>query len=133
LTGLNKPVFEFPVRIYYEDTDAAGIVYYANYLRYMERARTEWLREQGYALDEIEKQYRFVFAVRSANVEYLVPARLNDLVRVQVIVSRLGKASLDIDQDIYLDQKLICRGKIKLAGLNAETLRPMAIPIPIIN
>jgi acyl-CoA thioester hydrolase len=97
----------------------------------MERARTEWLRGFGYALDEIEKQYGFVFAVRTAHVEYVRPARLNDLVRVQVKVSRLGRASVDIEQGIYREQQLICHGHIKLAGLDAVTLRPMAIPISL--
>lgn len=131
MPGLNKPLFEFPVRIYYEDTDAAGIVYYANYLRFMERARTEWLRMMGYELDTLKQEHGFVFAVRSAHVEYIRPANLNDLLRVQVSVLKLGKASVNLEQDIYRDQQLICRGRIKLAGLDAVTLKPRAIPIPL--
>lgn len=131
MTGLNKPHFEFPVRVYYEDTDAAGVVYYANYLRFMERARTEWLRNTGYELDEIERDHGFIFAVRTANLEYIRPARLNDLLTVHVELKKLGKASLELEQNIYRDQVLICHGMIKLAGLDAGSYRPKAIPIKL--
>ncbi len=125
---MNNTAFAFPVRIYYEDTDAGGVVYHANYLRFMERARTEWLRTHGYELNRLEQDYGFLFAVRSANIEYLQPARLNDLLSVKVFIARAGKASLDIDHEVYREDILLCRARIKLAGLAVDSFRPMALP-----
>lgn len=126
---MSSPVFEIPVRIYYEDTDAGGVVYHANFLCFMERARTEWLRERGYELDKLEQEYGFLFAVRSVNIDYLKPAYLNDLLSVKVSIARKGKASLDIDQEVYRDETLLCRAKIKLAGITVDSFRPMALPV----
>jgi len=128
---LNNTAFAFPVRIYYEDTDAGGVVYHANYLRFMERARTEWLRVHGYELNRLEQEFGFLFAVRSANIEYLQPARLNDLLSVKVSIARTGKASLDIDHEVYRDEVLLCRARIKLAGLAVDSFRPMALPFTL--
>jgi len=128
---LSSPDFAFPVRIYYEDTDAGGVVYHANFLRFMERARTEWLREQGYELDKLEQEYGFLFAVRSANIDYLKPAYLNDSLSIQVSIARKGKASLEIDHEVYRNETLLCRARIKLAGLAAESFRPMALPFTL--
>ena len=122
-----KP-FVWQTRVYYEDTDAGGVVYHANFLRFMERARTEWLRELGYELDKLEQEYGFLFAVRSADIDYIKPAYLNDLLRIEVSVSRKGMASLDLDHEVYRDETLVCRARIKLAGIVAETFRPMALP-----
>lgn len=132
MTDLSSPVFVLPVRIYYEDTDAGGVVYHASYLRFMERARTEWLREKGFELDKLEQDYGFLFAVRTANIDYLQPARLNDLLNIHVSIGRIGKASLDIEHAIYRDDTLLCRAMIKLAGLAADTFRPLAIPISLV-
>jgi len=125
---LSSPAFVFPVRIYYEDTDAGGVVYHANFLCFMERARTEWLRELGYELNKLEQEYGFLFAVRSVDINYLRPAHLNDLLRIEVAIARKGKASLDIDHEVYRDETLVCRARIKLAGIAADTFRPMALP-----
>ena len=128
---MSKPAFAFPVRIYYEDTDAGGVVYHANYLRFMERARTEWLRINGYELNRLEREYGFLFAVRSANIDYIKPARLNDLLNIQVSIVRTGKASLDIDHEIYRDEELLCRARIKLAGIAVDSFRPKALPFTL--
>jgi len=128
---LSSPDFAFPVRIYYEDTDAGGVVYHANFLRFMERARTEWLRELGYELDWLEQEYGFLFAVRSANIDYLKPAYLNDFLSIQVSIARKGRASLDIEHNVYRDETLLCRARIKLAGLSVESFRPMALPFTL--
>ena len=128
---MSSPDFAFPVRIYYEDTDAGGVVYHANFLRFMERARTEWLRELGYELDKLEQEYGFLFAVRSANIDYLKPAYLNDSLSIQVSIARKGKASLEIDHEVYRNETLLCRARIKLAGLAAESFRPMALPFTL--
>jgi len=128
---LNSAAFVFPVRIYYEDTDAGGVVYHANYLRFMERARTEWLRDHGYELNKLEQEFGFLFAVRSVSINYLKPAYLNDLLSIQVSIARTGRASLDIDQEVYRDKVLLCRARIKLAGVAVDTFRPMALPFTL--
>ena len=128
---MSSPAFVFPVRIYYEDTDAGGFVYHANFLRFMERARTEWLRELGYELNKLEMEYGFLFVVRSIAIDYLKPAHLNDLLKIEVSITRQGKASLDIDHKIYRDETLVCRASIKLAGIAADSFRPMALPFTL--
>jgi len=128
---LSSPAFVFPVRIYYEDTDAGGVVYHANYLHFMERARTEWLRERGYELNKLEQEFGFLFAVRSIDIDYLKPAHLNDLLRIEVSLARQGKASLDLDHEIFRDETLVCRAKIKLAGFASGSFRPMALPFTL--
>ena len=90
--------FVWPVRVYYEDTDAGGVVYYANYLKFMERARTEWLRTRGFEQDVLIKEQDLVFAVRSLSIDYLRPARLDDLLQVRVTVSELRRASIVFEQ-----------------------------------
>ncbi len=128
---MSSTVFEFPVRIYYEDTDAGGVVYHANFLRFMERARTEWLREMGYELDRLEREHGFVFAVRSTTIDFLKPAFLNDLLSIQVSIARQGKASLDINHDVYRDETLLCSARIKLAGVATDSFRPRALPFTL--
>ncbi len=128
---MSSPAFVFPVRIYYEDTDAGGVVYHANFLRFMERARTEWLRELGYELTALEQEFGFLFAVRSVDIDYLSPAHLNDLLKIEVSIARQGKASLDIDHKVHRDETLVCRARIKLAGIAADSFRPMALPFTL--
>lgn len=122
--------FLWPVRVYYEDTDAGGVVYYANYLRFMERARTEWLRKLGFEQDELIAQHDVLFAVRRVQVDYRQPARFNDSLVVSVKVVEAGKASLTFAQAIYResDNTLLCEGKIKIASLEASSFKPRAIP-----
>ena len=128
---MSSPKFVFPIRIYFEDTDAGGVVYHTNFLKFMERARTEWLREMGYELNKLEQEYGFLFAVRSADVEYLKPAYLDDLLQVEVSIAHKGKASLDIEHKIYKDESLVCRARIKIAGVAAVGFRPMALPFTL--
>ena len=123
--------FLWPVRVYYEDTDSGGVVYYANYLKFMERARTEWLRSYGYEQDELNKKEGVIFAVRAIQVDYLKPARFNDLLQVNVQVKQLGRASITFNQTITLaegDGSALCSGQIKIACLDSQTLRPVPIP-----
>src|SRR4030066_1801109 len=99
---MNK-IFSMPVRVYYEDTDSGGVVYHSNYLNFMERARTEWLRALGFEQDELLRRDGVIFAVRSANIEFLKPARFNDLLQATVQISRRGQASLSFAQEIRRD------------------------------
>lgn len=122
-----KP-FSIPVRVYYEDTDAAGVVYYANYLRFMERARTEWLRDLGFEQDELSQQEGVVFAVRSASLEFIKAARFNDMLQVDVTVTATGKASVTLKQMITRGDELICSGEVRLACVDADQFTPKPIP-----
>ena len=127
--------FVWPVRVYYEDTDAGGVVYYANYLRYMERARTEWLRSLGFEQDRLAREEGVIFAVRSAQIEYLRPARFNDLLHLISRIARLGRASLTFEQRVIGQGgvgELLCSGRVKVACVGAQSLRPQAIPPTLI-
>jgi len=126
--------FEWSVRVYYEDTDAQGVVYYANYFRYMERARTEWLRSLGVDQAELLNEQRRMFVVTATNAEFLAPARFNDEVVVTAKLAGLTRATFDIEQNIFLqglNGRTLVRGNIKAAFLNADTMRPMRVPTDI--
>jgi len=115
-------VFQWPVRVYYEDTDSGGVVYYANYLRFMERARTEWMRALGFEQDRLIREEGIVFAVRSAN---------NDLLTVSTRLQRRGRASLTFAHSIGRqteESRPCCTGEVKVACVNANTFRPQPIP-----
>jgi acyl-CoA thioester hydrolase len=123
--------FAWPVRVYYEDTDAQGVVYYANYFRFMERARTEWLRALGVDQVALLRDDRRIFVVTSTHADFLVPAHFNDEVVVTARLTALSRATFDIEQNIYLgslDGRLLLRGSVKAAYLNADTLRPTRVP-----
>lgn len=122
--------FLWPIRVYYEDTDSGGIVYYANYLKFMERARTEWLRSLGIEQDELIRTEGVIFAVTSVQLDYLQPARFNDALTVSVGVKQQAKASLTLAQKITKkgSDDVLCAGTIKIASLNASTFKPRAIP-----
>ncbi|MBK8183058.1 MAG: tol-pal system-associated acyl-CoA thioesterase [Candidatus Competibacteraceae bacterium] len=122
--------FVWPVRVYYEDTDSGGVVYYANYLKFMERARTEWLRARGFEQDVLLNEQRLMFAVRSLTVDYHRPARFNDLLAVLSQVVEARGASLLFEQTIRRDlsAEVLCSARIKVACIDAETFRARRIP-----
>lgn len=120
--------FTYPIRVYYEDTDAGGVVYHANYLKFFERARTEMLRARGFEQDDIRANDGVIFAVRSVQVDYLRPALFNNLLQVSSDVTEIKKASLTFNQQINRDGEPLCTGIIRIACLDAHTLRPKAIP-----
>lgn len=126
--------FEWPIRVYYEDTDAQGVVYYANYFRFMERARTEWLRALGVDQVAMMEQERRIFVVTETKAEFVSPARFNDQVVVTARLAGLTRATFDIEQNIYLDSldgELLLRGSVRAAYLNADTMRPTRVPASI--
>lgn len=119
------------MRVYYEDSDAQGLVYFANYFKFMERARTEWLRSLGVEQDVLLYQERRFFVVVDTQAEFLVPARFNDELLVTASLDRLSRATFLIDQKIFrngLDGKLLCQGKTRAAFLDADTHRPVRVP-----
>jgi acyl-CoA thioester hydrolase len=123
--------FNWPVRVYYEDTDSGGVVYYANYLKYMERARSEFLRHLGFEQDQLIAQQNIIFAVRSVQLDYKSPARFNDELSVTADLIELKKASMLFEQKIFrLHQadKILCQGQIRIACLQADSFKPCAIP-----
>lgn len=126
--------FAWPVRVYYEDTDAGGVVYYANYLKFMERARTEWLRQRGFEQQRLIEQDGVMFAVRRAELDYRRPARLDDLLTVSARIAASGSASLTFAQEVVrdADQSVCCCGRVKVACVDAVHLRPRRIPPQLI-
>ena len=128
---MNK--FTWPVRIYYEDTDSGGVVYYANYLKYMERARTEWLRSFDVQQDDLRDQFGVIFAVRQVQIDYLLPAKFNDELVVTAKVNKKGKASITFEQTVERSDEILAQAKIKIASLDAITFKPMAIPAVILE
>ena len=127
--------FLWPVRVYYEDTDSGGVVYYANYLKFMERARTEWLRSLGLEQDELIEKKSVIFAVRSVQVDYLAPARFNEQLTVTSTLVETGRASLVFEQIITKqdNEQILCKGLVKIASLNAQTFKPCPMPAQILD
>ena len=122
--------FDWPVRVYYEDTDSGGVVFYANYLKFMERARTEWLRALGFEQDVLIDEAGVIFAVRSAAIDYRRPARFNDSLTVRSSIASTGRASVVFEQRVLradVEDELV-RGEIKIASLDADTFRPKPMP-----
>jgi len=122
-------VFEWPVRVYYEDTDAGGVVYYANYLKFMERARTEWLRHLGFGQDELMRDSGILFAVRRVEIDYLLPARFDDALLVETVIDVLGKVSMTFGQRIVgRSGSVLSRASVQVVCLDKQRFRPVAIP-----
>ena len=121
--------FRFPIRVYYEDTDAAGIVYHANYIKFMERARTEWLRALGFDQRAIAREHGIAFVVRSANVEFLRPARFNDQLFATCALQRLGWASVEFRQTVIDEHgTLLSTGDIRVGSVNFHRMQPQRMP-----
>jgi acyl-CoA thioester hydrolase len=125
--------FRHRLRIYWEDTDAGGVVFYANYLKFFERARTEWLRSFGVGQQALREQTGAIFIVADTRVRYLRPARLDDEIDVSVRVREAGRASLVIEQGAWRAGELLAEGEIRIGCVDAGTFRPQRIPIPILE
>ncbi len=126
--------FIWPVRVYHEDTDGGGVVYYANYLKFMERARTEWLRDLGIEQTQIKQQYNMIFVVRKLTIDYLKPALFNDLLQVTSHLIHIGKVSITMNQQISRDEgTLLCKAEVKIASINTTNQRPLRFPAAIMK
>jgi acyl-CoA thioester hydrolase len=123
--------FVWPVRVYWEDTDAGGVVYYANYLKFLERARSEWLRSLGFEQDEMVARHDVLFVVRRVEVDYLAPARFNDVLAVTSRLLDVGRASLVMAQAITRGESLLLDARVKVACVGARDFRPVRIPAHI--
>lgn len=128
MTIQNENEFLWPIRVYYEDTDAGGVVYHTNYVKFMERARTEWLRSLGVEQDELRELYGVIFAVRSVQIDYVLPAKFNDELLVSSLVIKKGKASVSIKQEIKRNSQVLCEGLIKVATLDDKIFKPKVMP-----
>ncbi len=128
---LSEQQFVWPVRVYYEDTDAAGVVYYANYLRYFERARTEWLRALGFEQTELAARHQIVFVVRSINVEYFLPARFNDELRISVELDAPGASQMVFVQRVMHAAVVLCEARVRVACVSLHAMKPVRIPKPL--
>ena len=130
---MSTVVGELPVRVYYEDTDHGGGVYYANYLKFFERGRTELLRTLGFEQDRLARDSGILFVVSRVEVDYLRPAVFNDLLRVVTEVTALGRARVDFGQAVYREgeDRALCTGRVRVACVDAEGFRPARIPAGI--
>jgi len=123
--------FRFPIRVYYEDTDAAGVVYYANYLKFMERARTEWLAALGFELTTLEAAHGVVFVVHGADIKFRLPARLGDRLDITLELVELGRARMVALQEVRHGRSLLTTARVTLACVDRATFRPARIPAPL--
>ncbi len=128
---MNAP-FVQQIRVYWEDTDAGGVVYYANYLKFMERARTEWLRSLGFAQQVLRESHGVVFVVRRVEIDYLAPARLDDLLTVTTSLVDTTRACLTVAQEIAADN-LLTRAKVQIVCIDPANFKPVKIPTPLLE
>ena len=130
VTGDGLSQFFWPVRVYYEDTDSGGVVYYANYLRFMERARTEYLRYLGFEQDRLRMEQGILFAVHSLQVNYRQPARFNDTLDISAEISNIRRTSLTFTQRVLQHDAgdLLCEGEVRIACVEDGSFKPMPIP-----
>ena len=132
LNSSSGRAFVWPVRVYWEDTDAGGIVYYANYLKFMERARTEWLRALGCDQARLRTRHRVQFVVARAAVEFRRPARFDERLEVDVRVLALRRASVELAQEVRsASREQFCHARIRIGCVDVETFRPRGIPISL--
>lgn len=120
----SPPVFSWPTRVYWEDTDAGGVVYHARYVAFMERARTEWMRALGYGQERMRQQHDLVFAVRSMQLDFLKPARLDDALSVSAVLLRCKRASLLFAQSVRREGEVLLTAEVRIAALGASDFRP---------
>ncbi len=116
--------FIWPLRVYYEDTDHGGVVYHANYVKFMERARTEWLRARGFEQDRLSEEQGLLFAVSDMQLKFHRPARFNDALEVSAEAVKCGRASIDFHQQVRRGAELLCEGTVRLASLDSLSFKP---------
>jgi len=130
---MTPQAFEHAVRVYWEDTDAGGIVFYANYLKFFERARTEWLRALGIGQQTLREQTGGMFVVSETQVKYLQSAKLDDLLRITAQLQTSGRASLTIAQQAWRGDQLLCEGTIRIGWVQVQDLKPARIPSSVLE
>lgn len=137
ITSAPHPNFRWRIRVYYEDTDSGGVVFYANYLKFFERARTEWLRAAGVGQRTLEQSDGVMFVVKNTSVDYHAPAKLDDELELTVVVERIGRVAVDFIQQAWrLGEDgpiLLATGRISVVCVNVATFRPQAIPKQVLH
>ena len=121
-------MFQWNTRVYFEDTDSGGVVYHANYLKFMERARTEWLRSLGLNQAKLKQEEKVMFVVRKINIQYKIPARFNDELVVHTDRTKTTDYSIILKQNIFRDTELITQGQVEIVCINSNLFKPMRIP-----
>ncbi len=124
----HQPVFNLPVRVYFEDTDAGGVVYHASYVRFMERARTEWLRTFGCTNTTLVKEFGVLFVVRSLKVDYLKPALLEDMLTVSAEIKEVGRSRVTLHQTVRRGDEVLVDGEVNLVCVTVGAFKPVAVP-----
>ncbi len=136
-SALASAHFQHPIRVYWEDTDAGGIVFYGNYLKFMERARTEWLSSLGFGQETMRQSGEGMFVVADTQMRFVKPSRLDDRLIVTVTVREIGRSSVGFSQDVWRDDTLLTQGQVRIGwvqrreGADGDELRPGRIPAPI--
>lgn len=125
--------FRWPVRVYWEDTDAYGVVYYANYLKFLERSRSEWLRSHGFEQPELIARHRGVFVVRRVEADYLMPARFNDSLVVEANLFEQSRTRLVMDQRVLRGEELLLSARVTLVWVHEKTFKPARIPADVLE
>jgi acyl-CoA thioester hydrolase len=123
--------FSLPVRVYYQDTDAGGVVYHSTYLNFMERVRYEWLREMGFDIHSLVQIHKAIFMIRSLNIEYFKPALLDDLLHVTVQVAAVGRSRLTLTQQVLRGQTILAGAVVNAVCVGVDTLKPVSVPAPL--
>jgi acyl-CoA thioester hydrolase len=121
-------IFSLPVRVYFQDTDAGGVVYHANYLNFMERARTEWLRTHGYSNAGLMKEFGMVFVVRSLKLDYLKPALLDDLLDITAQIKDIGRSRISLLQTVRRGAEVLTEAEVHLVCVSLESFKPVSVP-----
>jgi acyl-CoA thioester hydrolase len=125
----NQKKFSWPIRVYYEDTDAGGVVYHSNYLNFMERARTEWLRALGFEQTTVKDTLGVIIVIHSLSINFKKPAYFNDMLEVNCVLSNIGRSSIDMAQTIKREGQLLIEAQIKAVFVDAVSFKPVGIPM----
>ena len=128
---LNNQTFNWAIRVYYEDTDAGGVVYHSQYLNFLERARTEWLRHLGFEQTDLRDNLNVIIVVHSLQIAFKKPAKFNDLLHVKSQLTALGNSSWQCAQHIYCGDELLIEAQVKAAFINSNTFKPTRIPAAV--
>ena len=125
---MKRVIFEWNARVYFEDTDSGGVVYHANYLKFMERARTEWLRSLGLNQMKLKQEYKMMFVVRKIDIQYKIPARFNDELIIETDCVKSTDYSIMLKQNILRDNQTITEGNVEIVCINSDLFKPVRIP-----
>ena len=123
--------FDFPQRVYFEDTDAGGVVYHAQYIKFFERARTEWLRHLGFTNSDLERKYKMLFVVSEIAVQFVKPAKLDDAINISVAIENLGRVRVTFHQEIRRGEDILVSARITVATVASESFKPVEIPTDV--